>query len=189
MAVGLTLAAAVVIALLVRGGTALVGLAVLCLLFIPLERWFALRPQKLLRPHLATDLTHFFIDNFLVTIGGIVLGNTMTATSLAAKRALDAVDQRRGEVEAALSLGLEERDSRMLVVRETAADALLPGLDQTRTVGLVTLPGAFVGVLLASGSAVQAGAVQILVLVGLLLAQTCSVATTMELVARGLVRR
>ncbi|CRK51729.1 conserved membrane hypothetical protein [Rhodococcus sp. RD6.2] len=125
----------------------------------------------------------------LIPIGGIVLGNAMTSTSLAAKRALDSIDQRHGEVEAALSLGLDERDSRMLVVHDVAADALLPGLDQTRTVGLVTLPGAFVGVLLASGSAVQAGAVQILVLVGLLLAQTCSVAVTMELVARGLVRR
>ncbi|EME18226.1 ABC transporter permease [Rhodococcus triatomae] len=125
----------------------------------------------------------------LIPIGGIVLGNAMTSTSLAAKRALDSIDHRRGEVEAALSLGLDERDSRMLVVQDVAADALLPGLDQTRTVGLVTLPGAFVGVLLASGSAVQAGAVQILVLVGLLLAQTCSVAVTMELVARGVVRR
>lgn len=125
----------------------------------------------------------------LIPIGGIVLGNAMTSTSLAAKRALDAIGHRRGEVEAALSLGLSERDSRMLVVHDSAADALLPGLDQTRTVGLVTLPGAFVGVLLASGSAVQAGAVQILVLVGVLLAQTCAVAVTMELVARGVVER
>lgn len=125
----------------------------------------------------------------VIPIGGIVLGNAMTATSLAARRALDAAEQRRGEVEAALSLGLSERDSRMLVVHDSAADALLPGLDQTRTVGVVTLPGAFVGVLLASGSAVQAGAVQILVLVGVLLAQTCAVAVTMELVARGAVRR
>jgi putative ABC transport system permease protein len=77
----------------------------------------------------------------------------------------------------------------MEVVRSAASDALLPGLDQTRTVGLVTLPGAFVGVLLASGSAVQAGAVQILVLVGLLLAQTCAVAVTIELVAREAVHR
>ncbi|NLE79933.1 MAG: ABC transporter permease, partial [Rhodococcus sp.] len=75
------------------------------------------------------------------------------------------------------------------VARPAAADALLPGLDQTRTVGLVTLPGAFVGVLLATGSAAQAGAVQILVLVGLLLAQTCSVAVTIELVSRGVVHR
>ena len=70
-----------------------------------------------------------------------------------------------------------------------ASDALLPGLDQTRPVGRVTLPGAFVGVRRATGSAVQAGAVQILVLVGLLLAQACSVAVAMELVARGVVHR
>ncbi len=77
----------------------------------------------------------------------------------------------------------------MEVVRPTAGDALLPGLDQTRTVGLVTLPGAFVGVLLASGSAVQAGAVQILVLAGLLLAQTLAATLTVEFVSRGLVHR
>ncbi len=40
----------------------------------------------------------------LVPIGGIVLGGTMNATSLAARRALDAVEQRWGEVEAAMSL-------------------------------------------------------------------------------------
>ncbi|EKT82858.1 hypothetical protein WSS_A09827 [Rhodococcus opacus M213] len=125
----------------------------------------------------------------IVPVGGIVLGGAMTATSLAARRALDAVEQRWGEVEAGLSLGLDVRDARMEVVRSAASDALLPGLDQTRTVGLVTLPGAFVGVLLASGSAVQAGAVQILVLVGLLLAQTCAVAVTIELVAREAVHR
>lgn len=125
----------------------------------------------------------------LVPIGGIVLGNAMTATALAAKRGLDAIDQRWGEVEAGLSLGFSVRDARMEVVGPAASDALLPGLDQTRTVGLVTLPGAFVGVLLATGSAVQAGAVQILVLVGLLLAQTCSVTVAVELVARGIVRR
>ena len=125
----------------------------------------------------------------IVPVGGIVLGGAMTATSLAARRALDAVEQRWGEVEAGLSLGLGVRDARMEVIRSAASDALLPGLDQTRTVGLVTLPGAFVGVLLASGSAVQAGAVQILVLVGLLLAQTCAVAVTIELVAREAVQR
>ncbi|MDI9919341.1 ABC transporter permease, partial [Rhodococcus sp. IEGM 1379] len=41
----------------------------------------------------------------LVPIGGIVMGGAMTATSLAAKRGLDAIDGRYGEVEAALSLG------------------------------------------------------------------------------------
>jgi putative ABC transport system permease protein len=75
------------------------------------------------------------------------------------------------------------------VIRATAWDALLPNLDQTRTVGLVTLPGAFVGVLSATGSAVQAGAVQILVLLAILLSQTCAVAVTVELIARGKISR
>lgn len=125
----------------------------------------------------------------IVPIGGIVLGGAMTATSLSAKAALDTLELRRGEVEAAMSLGFTDRDARLEIIRPTATTALLPGVDQTRTVGLVTLPGAFVGVLLASGSAVQAAAVQILVLVGLLLAQSCAVATTIELVARGRVHR
>ncbi|MGK8486606.1 ABC transporter permease [Nocardia asiatica] len=125
----------------------------------------------------------------LVPIGGIVLGGAMTATSLAARRALDTIEDRWGEVEAALGLGFTERDARLEIIRPTAADALLPGVDQTRTVGLVTLPGAFVGVLLATGSAAQAAAVQVMVLTGLLLAQSCAVAVTIELVARSRVRR
>ncbi|WP_084497409.1 ABC transporter permease [Nocardia amamiensis] len=125
----------------------------------------------------------------LVPIGGIILGGTMTATSLSARRALDALNERWGEVEAALGLGFSDRAARLEIIRPTATDALLPGVDQTRTVGLVTLPGAFVGVLLATGSAAQAAAVQIMVLTGLLLAQSCAVAVTIELVARGSVHR
>lgn len=69
-----TLAAAFAIALLVRGGAAIAALLVLFAGFATIEKLFAFRPQKVLRPHLATDLTHFFVDNFLVTVGGIVLG-------------------------------------------------------------------------------------------------------------------
>jgi putative ABC transport system permease protein len=125
----------------------------------------------------------------IVPMVGIVLGGTMTAVAVAARRALDTLGLRVGEVEAALSLGLSGRDSRMEIIGRSAADALLPNLDQTRTVGVVTLPGAFVGVLLSTGSPVQAGAVQILILLALLLSQTCAVAATIELIARGAMTR
>ena len=116
-----------------------------------------------------------------------MLGNT-TAVAVAARLALDTLKLRAGEV-AALSLGMSERDSRMEIIGESATNALLPNLDSARTVGLVTLPGAFVGVLLSTGSATKAGAVQILVLIALLLSQTCGVAATIELVARGMITR
>ena len=60
----------------------------------------------------------------------------------------------------------------------------MPALDQTRTVGLVTLPGAFVGVLLGGGGPVQAGVTQLLVLVSLLAIEAVAVVVTVEVVAR-----
>ncbi len=125
----------------------------------------------------------------IVPVFGIVLGGTMTAVAMASRRALDTLRMRAGEVEAALSLGFSERDSRMEVIDRPLVDALIPNLDQARTAGLVTLPGAFVGVLLATGSATQAAAVQVLVLISLLLSQACGVAVTGELVARGWITR
>ena len=121
----------------------------------------------------------------VIPIAGIVIGGAMTATSLAGRRLRDELRQRAGEVDAALALGFLPRDAVLEVARPVAATALVPALDQTRTVGLVTLPGAFVGVLLGGGSAVEAGAAQLLVLVGLLAAEAIAVWVVTEQVARG----
>lgn len=120
----------------------------------------------------------------VVPIAGILIGGAMTATSLAGRRALDTLRTRHGEVEAALALGLSDRDAVLLMCRPNASEALLPALDQTRTVGLVTLPGAFVGVLLGGAGPVEAGAAQLLVLVGLLAVETVAVVVIVELIAR-----
>ncbi|MEO8830071.1 ABC transporter permease [Lapillicoccus sp.] len=124
----------------------------------------------------------------VVPVIGILIGGAMTATTLSGRRTLDALRQRHGEMEAALSIGFLTRDARILVARDDAGLALVPGLDQTRSVGLVTLPGAFVGMLLGGATPLQAAAVQLLVLVGLLLVQALSVVSTVELVARGVIR-
>ncbi|MET8678247.1 ABC transporter permease [Streptomyces sp. NPDC004647] len=125
----------------------------------------------------------------LIPVTGILIGGALTATVLAGRRALDELHSRYGEVEAALALGLLEREARLEVARPVASDALIPGLDQTRTVGLVTLPGAFVGMLLGGASPVQAGAVQLFVLVALIAVQAVAVALVLELVARGRLHR
>ncbi len=121
----------------------------------------------------------------VIPIAGIVIGNAMVASTLTGRRAFQELDSQRGHYEAGLALGLERYDAAYLVIQPTAREALTPGLDQTRTVGLVTLPGAFIGVLLGGGSAVDAGAAQVLVLIGLLAAQAMTTAVTLNLVARG----
>ncbi|MFI5958039.1 ABC transporter permease [Cryptosporangium sp. NPDC051539] len=125
----------------------------------------------------------------IVPIAGILIGGAMTATSLAGRRVLDELETRHGEVEAALSLGFADRDAALEICRPSAGQALVPALDQTRTVGLVTLPGAFVGVLLGGGSAVEAGATQLLVLVGLLAVDSVAIVVVTELAARARLTR
>ncbi|MEU2513172.1 ABC transporter permease [Streptomyces syringium] len=125
----------------------------------------------------------------LIPVTGILIGGGLTATVLAGRRALDELRTRHGEVEAAMALGFLDREARLEIARPAASDALLPGLDQTRTVGLVTLPGAFVGMLLGGASPLLAGAVQLFVLVALMAVQVVAAAVTLELIARGLLHR
>jgi putative ABC transport system permease protein len=82
-------------------------------------------------------------------------------------------------------LGFSDRDAVLEICRPSAAQALVPALDQTRTVGLVTLPGAFVGMLLGGATPIAAGAVQLFVLVALLAVETVAVVLALELIARG----
>jgi putative ABC transport system permease protein len=108
----------------------------------------------------------------LVAVSGIVVGGTMTAATLTGRRLTDGLRRRRDEVEAWLALGATPRRAVQAIARDAAAEALVPALDQTRTVGLVTLPGAFVGALLGGASAEGAARFQVVVLVGLLCAES-----------------
>ena len=126
-----------------------------------------------------------FTGPAIIAIAGIIIGGAMTAHTLTARRAFDVMRAERGQVEAGLALGLERRAAIGLVIGRHAREAVLPAIDQTRTVGLVTLPGAFVGVLLGGGSSADAAASQILVLVGLLAAETSVVVITHRLIGEG----
>ena len=125
----------------------------------------------------------------IVPVAGIVVGNMMTAATLTGRRAYDEIAGRFGTYEAGLAVGLPAHEAAFEVLQPTAKEALTPGLDQTRTVGLVTLPGAFIGVLLGGGTPLEAGAAQILVLVGLMAGQAITAAVLLRLVAAARVVR
>ena len=120
----------------------------------------------------------------LLPMGGIIIGGAMNATTLAGRRLLSEYGGRFGEYEAGLSIGLMPPDAFKLVAGPTAGDALLPALDQTRTVGLVTLPGAFVGMVLGGASPTAAAALQLVVLIGLIAAESMAILMMTEFLAR-----
>ncbi len=122
----------------------------------------------------------------IIPTAGIMFGGAMNTTSIAGKRAHDELRTRHGEVEAALSLGFSSRDARLEIIRPTAATALIPGLDQTRSVGLVTIPGAFVGMVLGGASTTAAAIMQLFVLISLLAVSAVAALVTVEMVSRDL---
>lgn len=113
----------------------------------------------------------------LIPIAGIITGNTMTGHTLLGRRLFPALRENIGTYEAALSIGLLRSEAIDGITRPLVKESLVPALDQTRTVGLVTLPGAYIGVLLGGGTALEAGAAQLLVLVGIVTAQVLTVTT------------
>jgi putative ABC transport system permease protein len=109
---------------------------------------------------------------YVVALGGIVIGNTMTASTLTGRHLLSGMRARRDEIEGWLALGATNRQAVAEVARDAATEALLPVLDQTRTTGLVTLPGAFIGALLGGASPSTAARFQLIVLVSLIAAES-----------------
>lgn len=121
----------------------------------------------------------------IVPIGSIITGNTMTGHTLAGRRFFPALREQVGIYEAGLALGMDRVMATKMVLASLLPEPLIPTLDSTRSVGLVTLPGAYIGVLLGGGTALQAGAAQLLVLLGILLTQTLTVAAMTRFITTG----
>ena len=119
----------------------------------------------------------------VVPLAAQVIGGAMTATSLAGQRYVDQVAASWSEVEGWLALGATATEAVREQGRLASARALVPALDQTRNVGLVVLPGAYVGLLLGGASPLDAGRLQLLVLVGLLAAEAVAVVVVTRVLA------
>lgn len=124
---------------------------------------------------------------FLIPIGGILIGGSMTATTLAGRRVKEEIRTKLAELEARLSLGVTARFAMQSYFPRSILTAMIPVLDQTKNVGLITLPGAFVGMILGGASPVEAAQVQLTVLFSLLGAQAISATVCVISVGRSFV--
>lgn len=115
---------------------------------------------------------------YVLAFSGIVVGGSMTAAASTGRQLWLGMVHRSNEIEGWLALGATPRQAVEDIARLAVVEALRPAIDQTKTTGLVTLPGAFVGALLAGASPVEAGIFQVTVLAGLLAAGAVSATTT-----------
>ena len=118
---------------------------------------------------------------YVLAVGAMVIGNAMTVASLSSHRIRQLRRDRWSEVEAWLSLGATPRRATVELNRAAVHDAMIPSVDQTKTTGVVVLPGAFVGALFGGLSPVEAGRFQLVVLAAILAAGAITAVTTVFL--------
>ncbi|MET0728723.1 MAG: iron export ABC transporter permease subunit FetB [Acidimicrobiales bacterium] len=121
----------------------------------------------------------------IVPLAGMVVGNSLAATVSAARRVVAELSGNRIEVEARLALGQPWRLAARPYVRSAVRTALTTQIESTKTVGIIALPGAMTGLILAGVDPVDAVLVQVVVMYLILGAA----ATATAVVGVGVTRR
>ena len=121
----------------------------------------------------------------VVPLAGMMIGNSMTSAVVTARRIVETLRDQREEVEVRLALGQSASAAARPYLAASLRTAMTPQIETTRSVGLVFLPGAMTGLILAGVEPVDAVLVQAAVMFLILGA----VATTSTVIGLGLARR
>ncbi len=105
---------------------------------------------------------------YLVPVGGMVIGNSMTAAAVALNRLGEEVADSRARIEATLALGATAREAAAPIVRRSLRSGTIALVDSTKTTGLIFFPGTMVGMLLAGAEPTDAVRLQLILLYALL---------------------
>jgi len=101
---------------------------------------------------------------YLVPVGGMVVGNSMTAAAVALNRLGDEMKAHAREIEATLALGATSTIAAAPIVRRSLRSGMIALVDSTKTTGLIFFPGTMVGMLLAGADPTDAVRLQLILL-------------------------
>jgi putative ABC transport system permease protein len=107
-----------------------------------------------------------FDARYIITISGMIIGNSMTAVSISARSLCNGMQRDRAKVESALMLGATPRQASMHIIREAFSLSAMPNINSMVGMGIVQLPGMMTGQILAGASPLTATHYQIAILLG-----------------------
>jgi putative ABC transport system permease protein len=100
----------------------------------------------------------------VVPVAGMVLGNSLAAGVLTIRRLVETVAERRDDLEARLALGLPWQHAVRPTVRQVLRTGIAPDVERLKALGVVVLPGAMTGLILAGVDPLDAVRVQLALL-------------------------
>ncbi len=101
---------------------------------------------------------------YLIPLGGMVIGNTMNASALALDRFYHELKNNTPKILFALSLGMSTKDASLFYIRKAIRAAMTPIINTLKIVGLIQLPGAMTGMLVAGASPMEAAMFQLVIM-------------------------
>jgi putative ABC transport system permease protein len=122
----------------------------------------------------------------VVPVGGMVVSSAMQAAGVVLRRLREQAETDRPAIEARLALGFSSRAAFGPHLRSALRTSLIPNIDTTKTVGLIALPGAMTGLILAGVPPLTAIRYQIVVMWMLLAATAVAALVTARLAERSL---
>jgi putative ABC transport system permease protein len=121
---------------------------------------------------------------YVIPLAGMIISNSMNATALTINRIVSDLYRSREAVETALALGKNWRQASRQFQKDAAVAGMLSTLNFLKTVGIVALPGAMTGMILAGADPVDAILLQLVVAYMLLAAVTISSIIALEMTVR-----
>lgn len=105
---------------------------------------------------------------YLIPIGGMLLGNCLTANIIALDTLAESVSREKSEIQAAISHGATHFEATLPFIRKAFQKAITPVITTIGTLGLVSLPGMMTGQLLGGSVPLVAIKYQIAIMVAIL---------------------
>lgn len=125
-----------------------------------------------------------FSAQYLIPLAGMLLGNSMSGNIVSLQTFFTALNTRRSEYEAAISLGASTDYATLPFVRQAIRNSLAPTLATMATTGLVTLPGMMTGQILGGASPIIAIKYQLMIMVAIFVMMTISITAALRLTVR-----
>jgi len=150
------------------------GIAGAVLGVLPLVIFVVLRPDP------------WFAPQHVVPVGGLLIGSTMTGTSIALDRLLSEAQARRAQIETALALGATPREAARAALSAAIQAAMIAPINHLMIVGLIQIPGVTTGLLLADQDPGTASRYQLVISYAIVSSVAITAAITARLVMREL---
>ena len=101
---------------------------------------------------------------YVIPLMGMVIGNTMNTIHLALDKIIDMVKSERDILWGYLALGASEIEALRPFIKNAVKSAVIPQMNRTKSVGVIFIPGAMVGMLLSGANPIYAAEIQIIIM-------------------------